>query len=235
MNSRFLILTISLLLFPCLEVRAQSSASDPLPRLYNQLERSVGDQDWEQAIEIVDQLLGVQPQRAEDLQSYRQRLVSLAEAAPPNVKILQARSTVFSTRSERRQSQPDSRFIDDIRDVAIIVIPEFGPVIATEYPITVQLPDQYEVEVSFSGPVGELEEVEVEVSLTGGGEQTLSRRIPVGGVVAVSRETFVFSSRQVPAPHRVTVAIIGGEQRSFSVGLPNRNTVIATSSPSIMR
>ena len=234
MNSCLSILIISLFLLPFPEVRAQSSNSDPLPRLYTQLERDVAQQNWDQAIEIVDQLLELQPQRAENLHPYRQRLVDLAEAAPPNVKILQARGEVFSTRSERRQRQPDSRFIDDIRDIAIVVIPGVGPVIATEYPITVQLPDQYGVEVSFSGPIGDPGEVEVEVTLAGGGEQTLSRTIPVGGAVAVTRETFVFSSRQVPVPSRVTVAIAGGERRSFSVGLPNRNTVIAESSPSVV-
>lgn len=227
MDARLLIPALGLSLLLLNGAEAQSLSSQQPSRLYSQLELAVDQEDWSQAIEIVDRLLELQPQREEELRSYRNRLQALSESVPPQVEILSARGEVFSTRTERRQKRPDSTFIRDARDIAIIVVPGLGPVLATEYPISVQLPDQYAVDVSFRGAVNKTEEIEATVTLTGGGEQRLTRRIPVGGAVAVTTETFVFSSRQVPAPSRVTIGIADGATQTFSLNLPNRTTVLA--------
>lgn len=230
---RLSILTLVMALFPVLGVAAQSDSStgSTEAQLYTRLEQIVEAEEWDQAIEIVDRLLDLQPQREQELQDYRQRLVSLAESdpAPSQVEILRARGEVFSTRTERRQRQPEDRFVRDARDVAVVIVPDVGPVLATEYPIAVQLPDQYGVEVALAGAVGETEEVRVTVTLSGGGEQAISQTIPVGGSVVVTRERFVFSSSRVPAPNRVTVEIEDGNTRSFPITLPARNVVISES------
>jgi len=239
MSLRLSILTLVMALFPLLGVVAQSDSPtrSTETQLYTQLDQIVEAEEWDQAIEIVDQLLDLQPQREQELQDYRERLVSLAESEPVSsqVEILRARGEVFSTRTERRQRQPENRFVQDARDVAVIIVPDVGPVLATEYPIAVQLPDQYGVDVTFVGAVGETEEVRVTVTLSGGGEQAISQTIPVGGPVAVTTERFVFSSSRVPAPSRVTVEIEEGEKRSFPIRLPARNQVISESQISRMR
>lgn len=234
------ILTLAIALLPRVDVVAQSNSAtgsttgSTEAQLYGQLDQIVAAEAWDQAIEIVDRLLDLQPQREQELQDYRERLASLAESAesepaPSQVEILRARGEVFSTRTERRQRQPEDRFIRDARDVAVVIVPNVGAVLATEYPIAVQLPDQYGVDVTFAGAVGETEEVQVTVTLAGGGEQAISQTIPVGGSVAVTRETFVFSSSRVPAPSRVTVEIENGKRRSFPISLPARNVVISES------
>lgn len=225
-------ISILLTLIPALmqPVRGQASS----PELLQQLDQAVVTRNWDEAVEVVDQLIQVLPERRQELQDYREQLLRLQGTvaplpslppAPNQVEILRAQASVATTRFEQRVE----RFDSDDRDAPLIIVPDpvFGPLRVLEVPIRLELPDQYGVRVSLRGSPGFEEEVRVRVTLSGGGESTVRRTLQVGGPVVTLEEEFLFSSRQVQRPRQVQVEVENGSRRTFSVSLPSRDTVLS--------
>ncbi len=221
-----------LTLVPALIQLAWGQASSP--ELFQQLDQAVLTRNWDKAVEVVDQLILVLPERRQELQEYREQLLRLQGTAAPlpplppapsQVEILRAQASVASTRFEQRVE----RFDSNDRDAPLIIVPDpvFGPLRVLEVPIRLELPDQYGVRVSLRGSPHFEEEIRVRVTLSGGGESTAHRTLQVGGAVATLEEEFLFSSSQVQRPTRVEVEVENGNRRTFAVSLPSRNTILS--------
>lgn len=193
--------------------------------LYEKLEKAVETESWEKAITIVDQLLQTTPSRTSELKDYRQKLQHLSRQELPDlpsssIKAVQVQGKVFSTRSEQR-----IRILEP-GEVVLVTLPNGGTFFVDEVSTPVELPEQYQIRVTFVGSFEQAEEAEITVTLSGGGESSDKRMIRVGGSFALQEEVYIFPAYQVKAPQSVKIQVNNGQTQVFSVGLPNRETVL---------
>jgi hypothetical protein len=192
--------------------------------LYEQLEKAVEAKSWESAITIVDELLQTVPSRTLELKDYRRQLQRLARQdlpqLPSSIKAVQVQGKVFSTRSEQR-----IRVLDP-GEVVIVTTPNGGSFVVDEVSTPVELPEEYQIRVTFVGSFKQPEEAEVTVTLSGGGEASDKRTIRVGGSFALKEEVYIFPAYRVKAPQSVKIQVNNDQMQIFSVGLPHRETIL---------
>ncbi len=198
--------------------------------LLHQLETAVTSQDWQQAIEVVDQLIMIyaqtNPADQARLMNYREELVQLQTQPnpipdpPSSIRIGQVQGDVVSTRTEQRTRRA--------ANPVLIQFPGTGPIVVGSFPVSVTLPDRYGITIQFIGPVGsQPESAEVKVTLSGGGSETVERMIFAGGPVVSQSETFIFKAADVTQPRFVFIELDSKAPQRFTVSLPDRDTVLS--------
>ncbi|GAB4215072.1 MAG: hypothetical protein OHK0012_14400 [Synechococcales cyanobacterium] len=205
--------------------------------LYAQLETAVAQKNWAVALDIVQTLLIVQPERALELRQYQQRLQQLSGSPPlpplpsatpatvnrddfvSQLRVQTVTGRVTKTRRENR-SELGSRTVTTTPGCAVPT----AVTISTE----VTLPAEYEVSVAIQGPTGlPTQRVPITITIhdTYANPLTVSRDALLGSAAtSVTKVTFTY--RQIPRPRSVNVSILGGESRSFGLDVPAAATVL---------
>ncbi|GAB4214887.1 MAG: hypothetical protein OHK0012_13810 [Synechococcales cyanobacterium] len=203
--------------------------------LYQQLEAAVAQKNWPVALEIVQTLQILQPDRALELQQYRERLQALAGSPTPapaglgsssapastpfdrdtflqQIVIQEATGRVKSRRRERG-STTGQRTVVSTRGGSSTT--------TTSIPTEVTYPESYEVAITLHGPSGiPTQRVPVTISINGRPGLTFQRQALLGS----ARSSVVkveFSYGQESNPRSVTVSVRGGPQRTINLDLPS--------------
>lgn len=200
--------------------------------LYGQLRSQVAEQQWDLALETVDQLLRLDPGREATLRPYRQQLEQLRDHPPlpelPDpaspVRVIRATAEVASVRSQRSSRRINAS--DPREPLVLIRLPDGLSGRLVTIPTIQEYPAQYEVKVLFSAPVGQPSQALATVTLLGGGESSIRRLVQAGGAVVLQEEGFIFAAEEVPRPQQVRIEIENGDSYTFNLTLPSRETLI---------
>ncbi|MEN9206135.1 MAG: hypothetical protein Q6K99_03385 [Thermostichales cyanobacterium BF4_bins_65] len=183
--------------------------------LYQQLEVAVAQQNWPVALEIVQILQVLQPERALELQQYRQRLQVLA-GSPTQLPLEQQNQSIPST----PENLAARVFIQNAK----------GRVKSTRAVrfenLEITYPETYQIDFTFQSPPGPAQQIPVLISVSGSRGVSFKRHIQLGtprsGEIQVE-----FTVRDEPRPTAVKVEVIGGPARTFPLNLPSSSTEIA--------
>ncbi len=188
--------------------------------LYQLLEVAVAQQNWTAAISIVETLQVLQPERALELEQYRQRLQALAGSPTP---------APFSL----SQPGPAGRTGDPRELPAKIVIQNAKGRVKTyrfvrQGDFEVTYPETYQIDITFQSPQGyAAQQIPVQITVNSFRFRplTFSQEVVLG--TPRSREIQVeFSTSQEPNPRSVTVKVAGGQEKTFPLSLPSSSEVV---------
>ncbi len=202
--------------------------------LYGQLRSQVAEQQWDLALETVDQMLRLDPGQEATLRPYRQQLEQLRDhpplpdlpdpAQPSPLRVIRATAAVASVRSQRSSRRINAS--DPREPLVLIQLPDGLSGRLVTIPTIQEYPAQYEVKVLFSAPVGQPSQALTTVTLLGGGESSIRRSVQAGGAVVLQEEGFIFAAEEVSRPQQVRIEIENGDSYTFNLTLPSRETLI---------
>jgi len=206
-------------LAPVVRIAQASTKMEPAD-LYQLLEVAVAQQNWTAAISIVETLQVLQPERALELERYRQRLQALAGSPTPAPFTLS-------------QPGPAGRTGDPSELPAKILIQNAKGQVKTyrferQGDFEVTYPETYQIDITFQSPQGyAAQQIPVQITVNGFRSRplTFSQEVVLGtprsGEIQVQ-----FSTSQEPNPQSVTVKVAGGQKRTFPLSLPSSNEVV---------
>ncbi len=201
--------------------------------LQDQLDAAVKNQNWSQAITIVDQMIQSQPQNKITLEAYKQQLLQLQQNSsqqlvqPKTAQLIEpTQQDPPSNLARRRYMDAVGDYFDNLDPFPTYVYPEGGYLRWTEYPINIYIQSDNRAWSNLVGEAVTLWSKHIPLRKVFNSEQAdiTVERMPNQGVVAgIAKRTDFYIADDGTLQHRVQVTI--GEYPSAG---PLQITAVAT-------